>query len=97
MLAEGANRASNSHKMVRARLSDPGTGYPSATAVMIGATMKAYPGDIGAETEAYAAYLNAPRNVLDHEEQALFDQDLLKARAAMERAWLEAKPVREIK
>jgi len=25
----------------------------------------------------------------------LFDQDLLKARAAMERAWLEAKPVRE--
>ncbi len=59
--------------------------------------MQAHPGDVGAETEAYAAYLNAPRNVLDHDEQALFDQDLLKARAAMERAWLEAKPVREIK
>jgi hypothetical protein len=59
--------------------------------------MTAQPGDIGAETEAYAAYLNAPRNVLDNDEQALFDEDLLKARAAMERAWLEAKPVREVK
>jgi hypothetical protein len=59
--------------------------------------MNAPSGDVGAETEAYAAYLNAPRNVLDHDEQTLFDQDLLKARAAMERAWLEAKPVREVK
>ena len=59
--------------------------------------MNAYPGDVGESTEVYAAYLNAPRNVLDHDEQALFDQDLLKARAATERAWLEAKPVREIK
>jgi len=59
--------------------------------------MNAHHGDVGAETEAYAAYLNAPRNVLDHDEQVLFDQDLRKARAAMERAWLEAKPVREVK
>ena len=59
--------------------------------------MNAHPGDVGAATEAYAAYLNAPRDVLDHDEQALFDQDLLKARAAMERAWLEAKPVRDVK
>jgi hypothetical protein len=55
----------------------------------------AFSNDIGAATEAYAAYLNAPRGVLDSEEQQLFDQDLVKARAAMERAWLEAKPVRE--
>ena len=59
--------------------------------------MNPYPDPVGAEIEAYAAYLNAPRHVLDQDEQALFDQDLLKARAAMERAWLEAKPVREIK
>jgi hypothetical protein len=51
--------------------------------------------DVGAATEAYAAYLNAPRGVLPFEEQQLFDQDLVKARAAMERAWLEAKPVKE--
>jgi hypothetical protein len=57
--------------------------------------MNANPGDVGAEIEAYAAYLNAPRGILDLDEQVLFDQDLLKARAAMERAWLEAKPVRE--
>jgi hypothetical protein len=50
--------------------------------------------DVGLATEAYAAYLNAPRGVLDSEEQQLFDEDLAKARAAMERAWLEAKPVR---
>jgi len=31
----------------------------------------------------------------ERDEQILFDQDPLKARAAMERAWLEAKPVRE--
>ena len=57
--------------------------------------MSALPDDVGAAIEAYAAYLNAPRGVLDTEEQQLFDQDLVKARAAMERAWLEAKPVRE--
>ena len=51
--------------------------------------------DVGAATEAYAAYVNAPRGALDPEEQQLFDQDLVRARAAMERAWLEAKPVRE--
>lgn len=55
--------------------------------------MSLFPDDIGAATEAYAAYLNAPRGVLDTDEQQLFDQDLHKARAAMERAWLEAKPV----
>ena len=57
--------------------------------------MNFYPDDVGTEIEAYAAYLNAPRGFLDGDEQVLFDQDLLKARAAMERAWLEAKPVRE--
>ena len=57
--------------------------------------MNANPDDIGAEIEAYAAYLNAPRGILDSDEQVLFDQELLKARAAMELAWLEAKPVRE--
>ncbi len=51
--------------------------------------------DVGAATEAYAAYVNAPRGALDPDEQQLFDQDLVRARAAMERAWLEAKPVRE--
>jgi hypothetical protein len=59
--------------------------------------MNLYPDDVGAETEAYAAYLNAPRGLLDSDEQLLFDQDLLKARAAMERAWLESKPVRKPK
>ena len=51
--------------------------------------------DVGVATEAYAAYLNAPRGVLDREEQVLFDEDLARVRAAMERAWLEATPVRE--
>jgi hypothetical protein len=51
--------------------------------------------DVSAETAAYAAYVNAPRGVLDDDEQQLFDEDLAKARAAMERAWLEAKPVRD--
>jgi hypothetical protein len=54
-----------------------------------------FSGDVGAATEAYAAYLNAPREFLDDDEQELFEQDLVKARAAMERAWLEAKPVRD--
>ncbi|HEX3690979.1 MAG TPA: hypothetical protein VHV28_14860 [Solirubrobacteraceae bacterium] len=57
--------------------------------------MNANPHNVGAEIEAYAAYLNAPRGILDSDEQVLFDQDLLKARAAMEQAWLEATPVRE--
>ena len=41
------------------------------------------------DIEAYAAYINAPRGVFSVEEQELFDVDLIKARAAMERAWLE--------
>lgn len=53
------------------------------------------PFDLGAATEAYAAYLNAPRGVLDADEQQMFDEDLAKARAAVESAWLQAKPVRE--
>ncbi|MGH2885344.1 MAG: hypothetical protein ACRDPA_22015 [Solirubrobacteraceae bacterium] len=51
---------------------------------------------VGAATEAYAAYINAPRGALDNAEQQLFDQDLVRARAVMERAWLEVKPVREL-
>jgi hypothetical protein len=51
--------------------------------------------DVGVATEAYAAYLNAPRGVLDHDEQMLFDEDMARARAAMERAWLESTPVRK--
>jgi hypothetical protein len=51
--------------------------------------------DVALATEAYAAYLNAPRGVLDNEEQMLFDEDLARARAAMERAWLESTPVRD--
>lgn len=57
--------------------------------------MTAFHDDVGAATEAYAAYVNAPRGTLPVDEQALFDEDLVRARAAMERAWLEAKPVRE--
>jgi hypothetical protein len=76
-------------------LSGDGTGYSSANGSGEGEAMSANPEDVGAEVEAYAAYLNAPRGILDSDEQVLFDQDLLKARAAMERAWLEAKPVRE--
>ena len=53
------------------------------------------PFDLAAATEAYAAYLNAPRGVLDADEQQMFDEDLAKARAAVESAWLQAKPVRE--
>ena len=53
------------------------------------------PHDVSGAVEAYAAYLNAPRGFLDSEEQLLFDQDLAKARAAMERAWLEATAVRD--
>jgi hypothetical protein len=73
----------------------PGNGVSVGEGSHEGETMNAYPDDVGAEIEAYAAYLNAPRGLLDSDEQLLFDQDLLKARAAMERAWLEAKPVRE--
>ena len=52
--------------------------------------------DVGVATEAYAAYLNAPRWVLDSDEQLLFDEDMARARAAMERAWLESTPVLEV-
>jgi hypothetical protein len=55
--------------------------------------MSGFYDDVGLATEAYAAYLNAPRGVLDDEEQLLFDQDMARARAAMERAWLETTPV----
>jgi hypothetical protein len=51
--------------------------------------------DLAAATEAYAAYLNAPRGVLDPADQRMFDEDLAKARAAVEMAWLQAKPVRQ--
>ncbi len=44
---------------------------------------------LAAETAAYAAYLNTPRGVLDGDQQQLFDEDLARARVAMERAWLE--------
>jgi hypothetical protein len=57
--------------------------------------MTAFHDDVGAATEAYAAYVNAPRGALAIDQQQYFDQDLDRARAAMERAWLEAKPVRE--
>ena len=52
------------------------------------------PLDLAAATEAYAAYLTAPRGVLADAEQQMLDEDLAKARAALETAWLQAKPVR---
>ncbi len=58
--------------------------------------MSAFSHDVGGAVEAYAAYLNAPRGILGHEEQLLFDEDMARARAAMERAWLETTPVRKI-
>ena len=33
--------------------------------------------------------------MLDSDEQMLFDEDMARARAAMERAWLEATPVQD--
>lgn len=50
--------------------------------------------DIAEETAAYAAYLFASqgRPFDDPDEQDQFDEDLAKAKAAMERAWLENKP-----
>jgi hypothetical protein len=57
--------------------------------------MTPFPPDVAGAVEAYAAYLNAPRGILDREEQMLFDEDMARARAAMERAWLEATPVRD--
>ena len=51
--------------------------------------------DVSGAVEAYAAYVNAPRGILDSEEQVLFDEDMARARAAMERAWLETTPVRD--
>ncbi len=58
--------------------------------------MTAFRHDLSGAVEAYAAYLNAPRGVLPSDEQELFDEDLARARAAMERAWLEATPVRDL-
>ena len=58
--------------------------------------MTAFRHDVSGAVEAYAAYLNAPRGFLDHEEQQLFDEDMARARAAMERAWLEATPVHDV-
>lgn len=45
--------------------------------------------DLARETEALAALVNAPRDHFDPDEQALLDEDLKKARAAVEVAWLE--------
>ena len=50
--------------------------------------------DVSATTEAFAQYLNAPREHLDPEQRDLLEEDTAKARAQMERAWLEATPVR---
>jgi hypothetical protein len=58
--------------------------------------MTAFRHDVSGAVEAYAAYLNAPRGVLPSDEQVLFDEDLARARAAMEQAWLEATPVQEV-
>jgi hypothetical protein len=58
-----------------------------------GVIMNPFSNDVSLAVEAYAAYLNAPRGFLSSDEQALFDEDLARARAAMERAWLEATPV----
>jgi hypothetical protein len=55
--------------------------------------MTPLPPDVAGAVEAYAAYLNAPRGILDREEQLLFDEDMARARAAMERAWLESTPI----
>ena len=54
------------------------------------------PHDVSGAVEAYAAYLNAPRGILDREEQLLFDEDMARARAAMERAWLESTPIQRL-
>ncbi|HKO27124.1 MAG TPA: hypothetical protein VJU80_06670 [Solirubrobacteraceae bacterium] len=58
--------------------------------------MTPYPHDVSGAVEAYAAYLNAPRGILDREEQMLFDEDMARARAAMERAWLESTPIQRL-
>jgi hypothetical protein len=48
------------------------------------------------ETLAYAAYLNASftERYEDAEDREHFAEDLVKARAAMETAWLEQHPTR---
>ena len=51
--------------------------------------------DVAETTRSYAAYLNAPRGVLPADQDELLEQDTARARAAMEAAWLEAKPTRE--
>lgn len=48
--------------------------------------------DYATELVAYVAYLNAPRGVLDATEQMLLEEDTAKAKAAMERAYLELQP-----
>jgi hypothetical protein len=58
--------------------------------------MTPFSDDVSGAVEAYAAYLNAPRGILDSEEQLLFDEDMARARAAMERAWLESTPIQEL-
>jgi hypothetical protein len=55
--------------------------------------MRAFSYDVAGAVEAYASYLNAPRGIRSSDEQALFDEDMDRARAAMERAWLESTPV----
>ena len=46
-------------------------------------------------TRVWAAYINTPRDQLgSDDEQRQFDEDVVKARAAMEVAWLEAKRTR---
>lgn len=51
--------------------------------------------DRSATTEAFAAYLNAPRDHFDDNERRLLEEDTARARAVMEQAWLEATPTRE--
>jgi hypothetical protein len=51
------------------------------------------------ETIYYALYLNANRShglFDDVDETSYFEQDFAKAKAAMEREWLEEKPVTEV-
>jgi peptidoglycan/LPS O-acetylase OafA/YrhL len=50
---------------------------------------------ISDEIEAYAAYLNAPRDHLDDDDRRMVDEDTAKARAAMTAAWLELIPTAE--
>lgn len=51
--------------------------------------------DIARAIDAYAAYLNASftQRYEDDEDREHFAQDLVKAKRAMETAWLEQHPV----